>query len=243
MSHLPTIWPRYLWPSPGVAASIHFFIISCMLGAALASPFAGSCAPALLCKAAQIITVAQSTILNLMASLLSPGSARLLACGVGLLFVGTEELLRGGGHLFGRHIADVRREVPLVAIRVADDADAVAPEGLFHRTDDGRPGAHGAVERFVAILDVEIERAAVAVERFGRVRAPLRKLVTDEQGAVANLHLAMDDLAAVGRRVAADFFRAERLLVKVHCLRRSSDEDRRRDGVKTAGNLLHFRHG
>src|ERR1700754_228416 len=68
------------------------------------------------------------------------------------------------------------------------------------------------------------------------------KLIRDKQRAVADLQFPMHYLAAVRRGVAADFFGAERLLVKVNCLGGAVDENCWRQGVKATRNRLHFGH-
>ena len=66
---------------------------------------------------------------------------------------GAEELLRGRLDFLFRRLALARRERPLVAERIDDDAVARSPEHVRERHLDGRPRGDSAFERGVAPSD------------------------------------------------------------------------------------------
>ena len=94
-------------------------------------------------------------------------------CGCELL----HELILPLLHFLGREIFLVRRDRPLVPVRVGEGSAAIAPELIRHLPHG--PGSHlrarrdGAVEQRVAVLHVEPERRRRAADRLGAFAPPI----------------------------------------------------------------------
>ena len=96
-----------------------------------------------------------------------------------------------------REIFLVRRDRPLVAVRIGEAPGAIAPELILHRAhrpgENLRAGRDGAVEQRVAVLHIEPERRRRAADRFGTL-APHHRVVHHD-ARVADSDLRVHDLA------------------------------------------------
>jgi beta-aspartyl-peptidase (threonine type) len=137
-------------------------------------------------------------------------------------------------HFFLADILDMGAEHPLVAERVDDRADAIAPELVLDGLDHLGAGLHRAIDRCVCIGHVDHEAAGGAAARFRTQRIPGRHFVRQHEARVADLDLRVADLVA--HRQAKGLFRTECVAIELQGLGGVVDDDRRRDAVVTAGD-------
>src|SRR5579859_351005 len=144
-------------------------------------------------------------------------------------------------HLLWRHVFLVRRDAPEMAERVTDKAGAVAIELVLDRSLDFRSLRDGLFDNFVAIGKVGIEAYRRRADALSAAMAHLWIFIGQHDAGVADLQLGVAYLA-VGTIHANQNGRPENTFVVFDRFRRSLDDQVRRHGVESLGNVVDFAH-
>src|SRR5713226_8385426 len=106
--------------------------------------------------------------------------------------------VRGGTPVYfvARQILLVRGDVPVMAERVGDAADAIAIELVGHRACELGPRGDRLADDGIDILDIEMDADRRAADGRGAECADLWMLVRQHHARIANADLGVTDLAA-----------------------------------------------
>ena len=124
---------------------------------------------------------------------------------------------------------------------VPEKAGTVSIELVFDRFLDSRSLRYRFFENFVAIWNVHIQTYRRRTDGLSARMAHLQVFVRQHDARVADLQLGMADLA-VGTVHAYDYGRPENVLVVFDRFRGTLDDEVRRNGVVSLGNVVGFAH-
>src|SRR6266478_2987488 len=144
-------------------------------------------------------------------------------------------------HLLRGHVFHVSRNAPEMSEGIPDKAGAVSIELVFDRFLDLRSLRDRFCYNFVDIRQVHIQTDRRSTDSLSAPMSHLQVFVRQHDARVADLQLSVADLA-VGTIHAHNYGRSENVLVVVDRLRRALDDEVRRNGVISLGNVADFAH-
>src|ERR1700730_12984381 len=130
--------------------------------------------------------------------------------------------------LFGRHVLDVRGDVPDVAEWILESAVPITVELILHWPNHLGTGGDRLARQRIDPFDVEVDADGGAADGSRASSPEIRELIGEHDHGIANGDLGVSDFSA-RIAVAHQLDRAERLLVKVEGGRGIVDDQIRRD--------------